>query len=61
MDANAKVLDALKNLGKPARSGELVEATGLDKKEVDKAIKDLKKQGAIASPKRCYYALADTE
>ena len=56
MDANEKVLAALKNAGKPMRSGELVEETGLDKKEVDKAIKDLRKQGAIDSPKRCYYA-----
>lgn len=58
MDVNEKVLAALKSEGKPMRSGELVEQTGLDKKDVDKAIKSLKKDGVIDSPKRCYYALA---
>ncbi|MCK9444774.1 MAG: transcriptional regulator [Tissierellaceae bacterium] len=58
MDVNEKVLAALKSEGKPMRSGELVEQTGLDKKDVDKAIKNLKKDGVIDSPKRCYYALA---
>ncbi|MFA5575659.1 MAG: MarR family transcriptional regulator [Tissierellaceae bacterium] len=61
MDLNEKVLEALKSEGKPMRSGELVEQTGLDKKDVDKAIKNLKKDGLIDSPKRCYYALASDE
>jgi hypothetical protein len=32
--------------------------TGLDKKEVSKIIKELKKAGKIFSPKRCFYAPA---
>lgn len=57
MDANEKVLEMLKNVGKPVKSSELAVQTGLDKKDVDKALKELKKQGIIDSPKACYYAI----
>ena len=30
-----------------------------EKKEVDKIMKDLKKDETIVSPKRCYWTLAD--
>ena len=50
-----KVLDALKAAGKPLKAGEIVEATGLEKKEVDKAMKILKAEEAIVSPKRCFW------
>lgn len=59
MDNKEAVLNALKNSSEPLRSGEIVEATGIDKKEVDKAIKELKKEGKIVSPKRCYYSAAE--
>jgi NitT/TauT family transport system substrate-binding protein len=36
----------------------IAEAAGIDKKEVDKATKNLKKEGVIVSPKACYYNLA---
>ncbi len=52
-----KVLKALEEAGKPLRPGEIAELAGLEKKEVDKAIKKLKKEGKITSPKRCYYSL----
>ncbi len=52
-----KVLKALEQAGKPLRPGEIAELAGLDKKEVDKAIKKLKKEGKVTSPKRCYYSL----
>ena len=35
------------------------EISGVDKKEVDKIMKDLKKDETIVSPKRCYWTLAD--
>jgi DNA-binding IclR family transcriptional regulator len=57
MDAKQTVLDALKNAGKPMKAAELAEQTGLEKKEVDKAIKELKKEGVIESPKACYYGV----
>lgn len=50
-----KVLAALTAAGKPLRAGEIAEASGLDKKEVDKAMKELKTSGQIVSPKRCFW------
>ena len=50
-----KVLETLKNAGKPLKAGEIAEAAGLDKKEVEKAMKELKTSGEIISPKRCYW------
>jgi len=50
-----KVLEVLKAAGKPLKAGEIADAAGLDKKEVDKAMKVLKKEGRIESPKVCYW------
>lgn len=50
-----KVLEAMKKAGKALKAGEIAEAAGLDKKEVDKAMKILKDEGTIESPKRCYW------
>ena len=50
-----KVLQALQTAGKPLKAGEIAEASGLDKKEVDKAMKVLKKEEKIVSPKRCFW------
>lgn len=47
-----KILSAL---SKPMKAGEVAEATGIDKKEVDKMIKKLVAEGKVTSPKRCYY------
>ncbi len=58
MSVEQKVLEAMKKAGKPLKTGEIAEITGLDKKEVEKAIKKLKKEGKIESPKRCYYSPA---
>jgi DNA-binding IscR family transcriptional regulator len=55
MGTNETVLATLKKSAKPMKSGEIATAAGIDKKEVDKAIKDLKKKGLITSPKNCYY------
>ena len=57
-DVQDKVLKALKDSAEPLKGGEIADVTGLDKKEVDKAIKKLKADGLIDSPKRCYYAPA---
>jgi len=50
-----KVLQVLKISGKPMKSGEIAEIAGIDKKEVDKAIKKLKTEDKIFSPKNCFY------
>lgn len=50
-----KVLETLKAAGKPLKAGEIAEASGLDKKEVDKAMKELKAEEKIVSPKHCFW------
>jgi uncharacterized protein YaaQ len=50
-----KVMAALQSAGKPLKAGEIVDLTGLDRKEVDKAMKALKDEGAIVSPKVCFW------
>jgi DNA-binding IclR family transcriptional regulator len=57
MAAN-KVLEAMKKAGKPLKTAEIAELAKLDKDEVTKIIKTLKKEGAVVSPKNCYYAVA---
>jgi predicted transcriptional regulator len=41
------------------RPGEIVEKAGLDKKIISEVIKELKKEGKIIIPKRCYYTLKE--
>ena len=55
MESKEQVLDVLKKAGTPLKSAEIVEKSGLEKKEVDKAIKALKTEGTVISPKNCYY------
>ena len=55
-----KVLDAMKEAGKPVRPGDVAKALGVDSKEVSKAISKLKKEGKVISPKRCYYSPSDS-
>lgn len=54
-----KVLEVLTKAGKPLRPGDIAKELGVDSKEVSKAIAELKKEGKVMSPKRCYYALAE--
>ena len=53
METTAKVLDTMRSAGKPVSAGEVATLSGLDRKEVDKAFAQLKKDGAIVSPVRC--------
>lgn len=55
MDLAEKVWTYLNGETDPKKAGEVAEALGIDKKEVDKAIKLLKKEERIESPKRCFY------
>ncbi len=50
-----KVLELLTKSESPLKAGEIAELAGLDRKDVDKAIKLLKKEEKIFSPKNCYY------
>ena len=52
---NDLVIQTLTVAGKPLKSGEIALAAGIDKAEVEKAIKQLKKEEKIYSPKNCFY------
>jgi hypothetical protein len=55
MDNKELVLKTLINAGKLLKSGEIINLSGLDKKDADKALNDLKTEGKIFSPKRCFW------
>lgn len=59
MDAKEKVLQAMKEAGEPLNAGKIAELSGLDRKDVDKAMKELKKEEAIVSPVRCKWEPAN--
>ncbi len=50
-----KVLQVMKETGKAMKTGDIAKILGVDSKEVSKAIKELKAEERIESPKRCYY------
>ncbi len=58
MDAKEKVLAIMKEAGEPLNAGKIAEISGLDRKVVDDAMKQLKAEGAIISPVRCKWAPA---
>ncbi len=53
METKDKVLATMKEAGEPLNAGKIAELAGIDRKEVDKAMKQLKDEGAIVSPVRC--------
>jgi len=55
MNTEDQILDTLKQSVKPMNAGQIVEKTGLDRKDVDKAMTKLKKEEKIISPVRCFW------
>ena len=55
MTNEEKVLNAMRKAGTPLSAGKIAELAGLDKKDVDKAMKKLKEAGSIVSPVRCMW------
>jgi len=55
MEIKEIVLKTLAESPEPLKGGDIADRSGLDKKEVDKAIKQLKDEELIFSPKRCFY------
>ncbi len=53
MSTKDNVLNAMREAGKPVSAGEVEKILGIDRKEVDNAFKELKKEEAIVSPVRC--------
>jgi DNA-binding IscR family transcriptional regulator len=56
MSDAGKVLEIMRATGEPLNAGSISELSGLDRKAVDKAMAELKKDGRIESPKRCFWA-----
>lgn len=59
MNHKETVLSVMKAAKKPLRSGEIAELAGLERKEVDKAMKELKAESLIFSPVRCCWQASD--
>lgn len=53
MNIKETILNTMREAGKPVSAGEVEKLSGLDRKEIDKAFKELKKEEAIVSPVRC--------
>ena len=58
METKNTILETLKAAGEPLNAGKIAELSGLERKEVDKAMKQLKEEGAIVSPVRCKWTVA---
>ena len=59
MDNKDKVIEAFRSSEDPLNATKVSDISGVEKKEVDKIMKELKKDETIISPKRCYWTLAD--
>ena len=57
MSDKEKVIEAFRNSEEPLNAKKVSEMSGVEKKEVDKIMKELKKDETIVSPKRCYWTL----
>ena len=53
MDIKETILNVMREAGKPVSAGEVEKLSGLDRKYIDKAFKELKIEEAIVSPVRC--------
>ena len=53
MDIKETILNVMREAGKPVSAGEVEKLSGLDRKDIDKAFKELKKEESIVSPVRC--------
>lgn len=58
MDRTEVILKLLKEANEPLEISQLVESSGFDAHEVDKAIKKLKEEGKVVSTKRSFWTVA---
>jgi len=57
MEFEKVVIETLLKSDQPLKGKEIADLAGIEKKEVDKVIKKLKKEEKIYSPKNCFYAV----
>jgi biotin operon repressor len=55
MTTEETILKILRTNARAMSAGQLADASGIDRKEIDKAMKVLKTDGKISSPRRCYW------
>jgi hypothetical protein len=55
MENKEKVYTTMQKAAKPLKTGEVAELAGIDKKEVEKLIKQLSREGKAFSPVRCFW------
>ena len=53
MGEKEQILEAMRKAGEPLNAEKVAELPGLDRKTVDKAFAEMKKEGYIVSPVRC--------
>lgn len=58
MSVKEQVLDIIKASPNPVSAGEVEKLSGLERKAIDKAFTELKKENAIVSPIRCKWEAA---
>jgi len=54
-----EVLAVFASSDKPLKAAEVADILGVEKPEVGKAIKALKDEGKLVSPKNCFYTVAE--
>lgn len=54
METKELVIKALKDAKKPMKVSEIAISTGVDKTQIEKAVKQLQKEEILFSPIRCY-------
>jgi predicted Zn-ribbon and HTH transcriptional regulator len=57
MNDTEKVIKAFKDSEEPLNATKVSQISGVEKKEVDKIMKELKKSEIIYSPRRCYWTI----
>jgi predicted transcriptional regulator len=57
MSVKDTVIETMKVAGKPLSAGDVEKLSGLNRKDIDKAFKELKEENAITSPVRCKWEL----
>ena len=55
MEFTELVINTLNKAGVPMKASEIAVAAGIEKNDVDKAIKKLQKEEKIFSPQRCFF------
>ncbi len=53
MELKNQILNVMKQENKPLSGGDIEKALGVDRKAIDKAMNELKKENLIESPIRC--------